>query len=63
MKVKVGQTVVVSTWDGLNKTVVVQAVLRDVKNGRPGIDYVDTQAEFEFDKYGWAYSTQILRIV
>jgi len=63
MQVKVGQTVVISTWGGANKTVVVQNVLDDVKNGRPGIDYVDAAAEDEFDKYGWCYDTQILRVV
>jgi hypothetical protein len=63
MKVKVGDTVTVREWSGNTKQVVVEAVLKDVKNGRPGIDYVDNNAESEWDKRGWCYSNQILNVV
>jgi hypothetical protein len=38
---------------GFNRTVVVEAVEEDVKNGRPGICYEDS----------WAYLTQVQRVV
>jgi hypothetical protein len=38
---------------GTERTVVVEAVEADIKNGRPGIDYQDS----------WAYLTQVQRVV
>ena len=63
MKVQAGDQVVVSQWGGGTITGIVQEVLEDVKNGRPGIDYVVPDADNEFDRYKWAYMNQVLRVL
>ncbi len=57
--IRVGSVVVVRGDFGMGRpmSVVVDAVEEDVKNGRPGIDY----STDDFD--GWAYLTQVDRVV
>ena len=63
LKVKAGDTVVVRQWGGGTVTGIVQEVLEDVKNGRPGIDYEVPDATHELDRYKWAYQDQIVSIL
>lgn len=52
---RVGSKVILREAFGQGKPreVILEAVLSDVKNGRPGVDYAD----------GWAYLYQIDRVV
>ena len=55
---KVGQTVVVRDLFGGAVRGLIKDVCADVKNGRPGIDYVDSQG-YTY----WCYLNQIEQIV
>lgn len=56
---KAGQTVQVKTSFGVGPVVVgiVQGVYRDIKNGRPGIDYSVDGHE------SWAYLDQVVEVL
>lgn len=59
--IRVGSTVMVRGGFGTDKPVKakVEAVLKDIKNGRPGIDYVNKSTGDEH----WAYLDQIDSVV
>ena len=57
-ELKVGQTVVVRDWFGDAIRGVIEDVCEDVKNGRPGIVYLNSKKEGY-----WCYLNQIERIV
>lgn len=55
---KVGKKVKVQTWEGTVRIGVIDSVSKDIKNGRPGIDYKDQSGE-----YYWCYLYQIIEVV
>jgi len=59
-RLKAGSVVVVRGEFGSGPAVraTIENVEQDVKNGQPGIDYVDSKGEGY-----WAYAKQIVRVV
>ena len=58
--VRLGSVVVIRSGFGSEapETVTLEGVEEDIKNGRPGCDYVDRNGEGR-----WAYLSQIVRVV
>lgn len=58
-QIRVGSTVLVLSNFGTGPREFgrVDSVLKDVKNGRPGIDYMNSFGEFR-----WAYLDQIVQV-
>ena len=59
-QVRAGSRVVIRSGFGSEpaETVTLDSVEADVKNGRPGCDYVDSKGESR-----WAYLSQIVKVV
>lgn len=56
--IKPGNTIVVREWSGDTVTGVVDSTDSDIKGGRPGVDYVQSNGDGR-----WCYLDQIVRVV
>ena len=56
--IRKGSVVLVNTRDGLTTTGTVDSVDEDIKNDRPGLDYIAADGTGR-----WAYADQVARVV
>jgi hypothetical protein len=53
-QISIGDTVTIRAWDGSEAAGVVTGTYPDVKRGRPGVDFTDTDGGSR-----WAYLSQV----